>query len=51
MRKNLDRDAAIYSMWLDGKKYKEVATEFEITKSGVNQAIKRYRKLNGIGNG
>jgi hypothetical protein len=51
MRKNLDRDAAIYQMWLSGKKRKEVAPEFEITESAVASAIKRYRTLNRIGNG
>jgi hypothetical protein len=51
VRKNLDRDAAIYKMWLSGKLRKQVGVEFEITESAVASAIKRYRKLTGLPNG
>jgi len=51
MRKNLDRDAAIYKMWLSGKKRKEVAHEFEMVEQAIASAIHRYRKLNGLPNG
>jgi Mor family transcriptional regulator len=51
MKKNPERDEAIYQMWRSGKKYKAVAIEFEITESGVSQAIKRYRKQHNLPNG
>lgn len=51
MKKNIERDAAIYQMWLSGKKRKEVAHEFEVTDAAIKVALSRHRKLHNLGNG
>jgi hypothetical protein len=51
MKKNLERDAAIYAMFMSGKKRKQVAHEFEITDQAINAALRRHRELHNLPNG
>ena len=39
-----ERDKKIYEMFNSGKSYVACGIEFEITDSGVKQALRRHRK-------
>lgn len=47
----IERDKKIYEMFCSGKSYVACGTEFEITDSGVKQALRRHRERNSLPNG
>lgn len=50
-QRDIERDQAIYDMFRAGKKYGIIAHEFNITDSGVKQALARHRKLHNLPKG
>lgn len=47
----IDRDRRIYEMFISGKSYVACGIEFEITDSGIKQALRRHRKRNNLPKG
>lgn len=47
----IERDKKIYEMFCSGKSYVACSMEFEITDSGVRQALRRHRERNNLPNG
>jgi len=52
-KESLEREKLCYDLYRQGKQYKQIVIELDdaITVNGVKQAIKRYRKRNGLKNG
>lgn len=48
---NIERDSRIYEMFMSGKSYVACGMEFEITDSGVKQALRRHRERNNLPKG
>ena len=46
-----DRNAQIYAEWFDGKLYKQLARDFEISESSIKRILMEYRIDHNLPNG